>query len=125
MCRSAETGPHFYFAMYHTIREFYSSNAWRKCRDNYWRKRKGLCERCLAKGILKKGDQVHHKKRLTIHNINDPRVTTNEDNLEVLCKECHEEEHKPNRTTMFSKKRYVVDRQTGRVYDIPPGNDKG
>ena len=111
----------FIQVMYATIREFYGSNQWRKTRDNYWRKRKGLCERCLSKGILKQGDQVHHKVRLTLQNINDPRITTDEHNLEVLCKECHENEHKPNRTTMFSKRRYIVDKETGRVHDIPPG----
>lgn len=103
--------------MYESIKEFYRSNAWRKVRDNYWRKRKGLCERCLSKGILKAGDEVHHKKRLTVRNINDPKVALNEENLEVLCADCHHAEHRDDRTQMFSKKRYVVDKETGKVIE--------
>ena len=63
---------------------------------------------------------MHHKKRLTINNINEPSVALNEDNLELLCSECHENEHRSDRTKMFSKKRYVVDRTTG---EISPLND--
>ena len=111
--------------MYKTIKEFYRSKEWQKCRDYYWQKRRGLCERCLAKGIIRQGDEVHHKTRLTVSNINDPRITTNEENLELLCRQCHQEEHKPNRTNMFSKKRYTVDQQTGQVYErTPPCNEQ-
>lgn len=106
--------------MYKSIREFYGSKEWRQCRNTYWSKRRGLCERCLAKGIIKQGDQVHHKKRLITRNINDPKITTNDDNLELLCSECHEAEHRGDRTDMFSKKRYIVDAETGRVIDRHP-----
>ena len=101
--------------MYKTIRQFYGSQEWRQCRDAYWSKKKGLCERCLANGIVRQGEQVHHKKRLTLNNINDPRITTNENNLELLCSECHEKEHKGDRTEMFSKKRYTVNAATGQI----------
>lgn len=101
--------------MFSTIKEFYRSNQWRKCRDNYWKKKKGLCERCLAKGIITPGEEVHHKKRLTVNNINDPTITTNENNLELLCADCHHSEHKGDRTEMFSKKRYRVNQATGEV----------
>ena len=112
--------------MYTTIRQFYGSIAWQRCRDTYASKKKYLCERCLAKGIVKEGTQVHHKKRLTVDNINDSKITLNEDNLELLCKECHEDEHKDDRTRMFSKKRYVIDKKTGKVIarDTPPENKK-
>lgn len=39
------------------------------------------------------GDQVHHKKHLTPKNINDPEITLNWDNLELLCLDCHRKEH--------------------------------
>ena len=71
----------------------------------------------MAKGIIRQGEQVHHIKRLTVTNINDPKITTNEDNLELLCRECHETEHKEHRTEMFSKKRYTVNQATGEVYE--------
>lgn len=107
--------------MYKSIREFYGSNEWRQCRNAYWAKKKGLCERCLKNGIIRHGDQVHHRIRLTVRNINDPEVTTNDNNLELLCRECHEIEHKGDRTNMFSKKRYVANAATGEV--SPREND--
>ena len=35
----------------------------------------------------------HHKKHLNSHNIGDPAVALNQDNLEALCKDCHNKEH--------------------------------
>ena len=74
---------------------FYGSIQWKRCRKDYIAAKRGLCERCLAKGIVKPGREVHHKIRLTQENITDPKVTLNWDNLELLCPECHEEEHHP------------------------------
>ena len=77
---------------------FYRSRTWRKCRDEYARSRGGLCERCLARGIINAGSrdmplQVHHRMKLTPENIGDPAVTLSWTNLELLCKQCHDEEH--------------------------------
>lgn len=68
--------------------KFYKSKAWRDCRDAYFTFKHGLCERCNGPGKI-----VHHKDYLTPQNINDPNVTLNFDNLELLCQECHNEEH--------------------------------
>jgi len=94
--------------MYETIRQFYDSREWKSCRQSFVKYRKGLCERCLAKGLIEVGTEVHHKKRLTKGNINNPEITLNFDNLELLCSKCHQDEHKDDRTKMFSKKRYRV-----------------
>ena len=72
---------------------FYHSPEWRQCRDAFIMSRNGLCERCLSQGRLVKGTQVHHKTYLTPSNINDPDITVNWDNLELLCDECHAKEH--------------------------------
>lgn len=32
---------------------------------------------------------------MTENNINDPQITLNHDNLELLCNSCHSREHKP------------------------------
>jgi len=74
---------------------FYISPAWVKCRAGYAKSRGGLCERCAAKGLAVPGDEVHHKKRLTPKNVRDPAVALSWDNLELLCKACHLEEHRP------------------------------
>lgn len=87
---------------------FYSSTAWKKCREAYKKKVSGLCERCLAQGMIRPAEVVHHKIYLTDENIKDPKVSLSFDNLEALCWEHHEQEHKGR------MKRYSVD-ETGKV----------
>ncbi|MGE6516648.1 HNH endonuclease [Lysinibacillus sphaericus] len=69
-------------------KRFYKSKAWRECRQSYIASVFGLCERCKAPGTI-----VHHKKYIDIHNLNDPYVTLNHSNLELLCHVCHNKEH--------------------------------
>lgn len=73
---------------------FYKSRAWQKCRSAYAKSRGYLCERCLKNGIVKPGEMVHHRIYVTPDNIKDPSITLNFDNLELLCRECHEAEHR-------------------------------
>ena len=77
--------------------EFYKSWPWIRCSKAYRVERSNLCERCLAKGLIVPGDVVHHKIKLTPENINDPAISLNWDNLELLCKRCHIEEHRGTR----------------------------
>jgi len=61
---------------------FYRSRAWRNCRAEFVKSRGGLCERCLARGIVNAGSkemplQVHHRQKLTPENISDPTITLN------------------------------------------------
>jgi 5-methylcytosine-specific restriction endonuclease McrA len=72
---------------------FYRSKAWQQCRDTYKASKQGLCERCLANGKINAGEIVHHKQWLTPNNINNPNITLNFDNLELLCMDCHNKEH--------------------------------
>ena len=84
----------------------YNSKAWQRCRIAYAKSKGGLCERCLAKGIYKPGEIVHHKIHLTEENYSDPSVALNFDNLQLLCRDCHAQMH--------NSKRYRVD-ELGRV----------
>ena len=68
---------------------FYSSSAWRKCRDELIKKRGGLCEKCLQKGLITAGVEAHHIIPITRENILNPAITLNHDNLMLLCSECH------------------------------------
>lgn len=90
--------------------KLYKSKAWQRCRDQYAKSKRGLCERCLTRGIYKPGEIVHHKVHLTPENIDDTSVTLNPDNLELLCRDCHALAHKPT-------KRFKVD-ELGRVIPI-------
>lgn len=82
---------------------FYKSATWERCKNSYIKSVGGLCERCLADGIVKAGVIVHHINYITPENISDPNITTDYGNLELLCAECHNNEHKRK------KKRYSVD----------------
>ena len=89
---------------------FYKTAAWLRCRDAYIKSVGGLCERCLAKGLIVPGYIVHHKIHLNASNINDPNITLNWDNLEYLCLACHNAHHFGSK----QEKRYRID-EYGRV----------
>lgn len=74
-------------------RAFYQSQAWRHARAAYVKEKRGLCERCLAKGLYTPGVLVHHKTPLTPENITDENIALGHDNLELLCRDHHAEAH--------------------------------
>jgi 5-methylcytosine-specific restriction endonuclease McrA len=69
-------------------KRFYASRAWERCRDGYIKSVYGLCEKCGAPGKI-----VHHVEHITPQTINDPEVTLNWDNLQLLCQDCHNRHH--------------------------------
>jgi len=83
-------------------KDFYNSQAWKRTRAAYISYRGGYCERCTRE--FKAGRRsledvrpieiVHHKIYITPDNINDPRVTLSFDNLEGICNDHHNKEHK-------------------------------
>lgn len=68
---------------------FYQRKAWKSCKDSYIGKRilidGGLCEICQDR----LGKEVDHIVELNSKNVNDPNIALNHDNLQFLCKECH------------------------------------
>lgn len=68
----------------------------------------GLCERCLAHGRYTPAEIVHHKIYITPDNIGEPSITLDWNNLEAVCRSCHEAEHRGY------EKRFTVD-EFGRV----------
>lgn len=108
--------------------KFYSSKAWQRCRDAYKKRVGGLCERCLKEGKINPAEIIHHKIHLDESKLNDPSITLCFENLEALCRECHEKEHGSDTRDALrrwrqsvSKKRYTVD-QFGHVKcrETPP-----
>ena len=81
---------------------FYSSKAWQRTRSAYKKSVGGLCEVCYARGIYKAGEIVHHKIHISPQNINDPNITLDWSNLQLVCRECHAAIHERK------KRRYKV-----------------
>lgn len=91
-------------------KKFYLSKAWRDTRAYIFTRDMGLCVRCG-----KPGEIVHHKIHLTPQNINDTDITLSEDNLELLCRECHAIKHEGQAATaaglMFDDEGNLVERK--------------
>ncbi len=84
---------------------FYRSRIWERCRKEYAKSVGGLCERCLAKGLIVPGAIVHHKIHLNQDNYKSPEIALNFENLELLCMTCHRQEHMSENL----KNRYTID----------------
>lgn len=69
--------------------DFYNSAAWKTLRAEKFAKANGLCERCLKKGKITAGKEVHHT--VPIEKRWDLRLKIG--NLELLCPACHNESH--------------------------------
>lgn len=53
-----------------------------------------LCEKCLHKGIITPAVDVHHiDSFMNYEGVKRKEVAFNINNLESLCKECHQREH--------------------------------
>ena len=81
-------------------KSFYNSKEWKQCRDAFKASKFGICERCGNAN----GTEVHHKIELNEMNINDPNITLNFKNLELLCQTCHAIHH----NSKYGSTRYDV-----------------
>ncbi len=85
-------------------KKFYRSKAWKECREYIFKKYDGICVFCG-----KPGEEVHHKIFLRPSNIDDPEITLGENNLILLCKDCHFKEHEKTNPGFKSKRKKVVE----------------
>ena len=97
-------------------KQLYQSQAWKETRRAYLHSVGGLCEKCLAKGIITPAEIVHHKIPLTEENIKDLNISLSWDNLQALCRICHAEVHEE---IYRGKRRYKVHKD-GSVSIISP-----
>jgi len=97
--------------------EFYQTRAWRVLSKQFKRQSNGLCAICLRNGDVVKGEIVHHIIPLTDKNMNDPSISLNPMNLEMVCRQCHAKEHEAIYEAQSVRKkgrRYTID-ESGRV----------
>lgn len=103
-------------------RKFYSSKAWQECRNEYMKRAHYLCENCLRKGIYKPAEIVHHIIEIDPVTIERPEIALNFDNLEAVCRECHNEYHdNRGRWALVNQKRREQRDQSNRYVVGPNG----
>lgn len=71
------------------LHDFYSSLEWQVLAARARGREHNECQRCRAKGYYSPCDVVHHIKYVKRY----PELALSIDNLECLCRACHEEEH--------------------------------
>jgi predicted kinase len=72
---------------------FYTSSQWRKFRKYIIDKNGGICNRCATIFTDTSKLEVHHISYLREEDYKNPTKTLSEDNVEVVCHQCHNEEH--------------------------------
>lgn len=82
------------------IDKLYKTKRWQKLRPIVISRDFGLCQECLRRNVIRKGNIVHHK----IEAREDLSLFWDVDNLELSCDGCHNKEH-PERSGGEKKKR--------------------
>lgn len=89
--------------------KFYTSRTWRAFREVLIAENGGVCNRCHKVFIDTSQLEVHHRKHLKGTDYSDYNKTFDRDNLEVICKQCHNDEHG----------RFVTNKEVILVYGPP------
>lgn len=97
--------------MFRTLSDFYRSKEWADFRQYLIAKRTKadgfVYDEITGKPIVKAYDIIlHHKTELTIENVNDPNITLNEDNIQIVSFKTHNEIH--NRFGSWTRHVYLV-----------------
>ena len=64
-----------------SVKDFYKTTTWQRCRAYIMSRDQGLCQDCLKSGRITAAEEVHHIIELTPENVTDPDIATNPDNL--------------------------------------------
>ena len=70
------------------LQKFYNSLSWQKARDYKIASAGYLCEVCGGVGEI-----VHHKIPLTEANMHNPKISIDNENLQLVCRSCHKRIH--------------------------------
>lgn len=77
--------------------QFYTLKPWRDLSYNLKIAAGGKCNRCDFQVINQEDFKYligHHKIELTEDNVDDPVISLNPDNIEIICHDCHNKEHR-------------------------------
>lgn len=85
-----------------SLHQFYCCKKWRELAFSLKVRAGGKCARC-NQIILDFSFLIgHHTAELTMENVNDPEVSLNPENIEIICHDCHNKEH-----VRFGHKKHV------------------
>lgn len=76
------------------VRQLYLSKEWGQLRNNLIIECKSTCQRCNKYYRDTSKLIGHHKIHLTKENVHDYNISLNKDNVELICHDCHNKEHK-------------------------------
>jgi 5-methylcytosine-specific restriction endonuclease McrA len=91
------------------LQSFYASKPWKQAKEYKLFTAEGRCEKC--NGI---GEIVHHIKPLTEITLNDIDIALGQDNLQLVCRKCHQDIHdrldgkKPSRKIKFDSNGQII-----------------
>jgi hypothetical protein len=89
------------------LQQFYASQKWIRFRSAIIAERGLICEQCCMVIATPKDVTLHHTPiELTIDNVNDVMVSLNPDNVKLICRNCHDKEHK--RFGKVAKRVYII-----------------
>lgn len=77
-----------------SLDDFYRTEEWIKLTEKIKLQSAGKCAICHKTVSDWRTLIVHHKIHLTMDNVFDPNISLNENNLETICLDCHNKEHK-------------------------------
>jgi 5-methylcytosine-specific restriction enzyme A len=72
------------------LMKFYKGKEWKALRMEALERDHYECQSCKRKGKYSRAKNVHHIKEVKTH----PELALNLDNLECICIQCHNDEHK-------------------------------
>ena len=76
----------------------YEGKRWKRRRKKIFERDGGLCVKCGEPGEI-----VHHITPLDPSNIDDPDIVYGDDNLELVCRDCHGILHSDERIMLFDE----------------------
>ena len=75
------------------LKSFYKSDEWLDFRAQIILERGPVCQMCGRPIAASKQIHVHHLEELTEANINNPMISLNQDNVLLVCHDCHNKTH--------------------------------
>lgn len=94
--------------------KFYDSKQWKHTQEAVMKAYNYTCQRCGRPAKI-----VHHRVWINEQNINDPNITLDWSNLEPLCQDCHNREHRGGRET----RQGLAFDATGRLVKVGTSHD--